>query len=82
MADVKVRITPVYIRIGNRSPRVEIAERCIRGGNINLVGKRIRSQCLKSSRQTPLELDLKSLVIGCSGIVGNKDEAEIWVWLK
>src|SRR5580658_8636097 len=65
MADVKVRVATVYIRICDRAWRVDVVCKCIGRCIINRVGPCIRCQSLQSSRQTPLELELQGLVVRC-----------------
>jgi hypothetical protein len=63
MTDVKIRISPVGTLVATAARGVEIARESVGRGIVNRVREGIRSQSLQAPRQTPLELDLKSIVI-------------------
>src|SRR5262249_15017990 len=54
--------------------RVEISRKRVRRGDVDGVRERIRTQHLQSARQTPLELDLKRMVVRRRGILSHRYE--------
>ena len=64
MPDVKVRIAPINVGIGERGRRVDVGtegvgRKGVGGGVVDRVGEGIRCQSFESARQTPLELELE-----------------------